>query len=161
MMIYFDMDGVIADFEKGIQEKYGKPFSKMHPGKFWNQQVGTDKVFLNLPSLPKGLELLRAVIATKAPVSILTSTGGGKYHYTIAREKLTWLERHEIKIPVCFCLNTVSKASFSLPDTILLDDRDSVVTKFNEGRGTAYRFPDEIEQFRTAVFGDNRDQGAT
>ena len=133
----------------------------MHPGKFWNQQVGTDKDFLNLPSLPKGLELLRAVIATKVPVSILTSTGGGKYHYTIAQEKLAWLERHEIKIPVCFCLNTACMASFSLPDTILLDDRDRVVTKFNEGRGTACRFPNEIEQFRRTVWRDNHDQGAT
>lgn len=161
MMIYFDMDGVIADFQKGIQEKYGEPFSKMHPGKFWSQQVGKDKIYLNLPALPKGLELLRGVIATKAPVSILTSTGGGKYHYTIAQEKLAWLEQHEIKIPVCFCLNTASKASFSLRGTVLLDDRDSVVAKFNEGGGTAYRFPDEIEQFRTTVFGDNQDQGAT
>ncbi|MEO1580536.1 MAG: hypothetical protein AAFR91_01740 [Pseudomonadota bacterium] len=161
MMIYFDMDGVIADFEKGIQAKYGEPFSKMHPGKFWNQQVGRDQVFLDLPSVPTGLELLRGVMATKAPVSILTSTGGGKYHYTIAQEKLAWLERHEIKTPVCFCLNTASKASFSLPDTVLLDDRDSVVAKFNEGSGTAYRFPNEIEQFRQTVLGDNQDQGAT
>ncbi len=161
MMIYFDMDGVIADFQRGIQEQYGKPFSKMHPGKFWGQQVGKDKVYLNLPALPKGLELLREVIATGAPVSILTSTGGGKYPYTIAREKLTWLERHEIKIPVCFCLNGASKAKFSLDGAILIDDRQSFVEKFNAGAGTAFQFPEQIEQFRTTVFAGNRDQGAT
>ena len=143
--IYYDMDGVLADFERGVEQHYGQPFSEVNKDRFWNEVVASDDIFLNLPPIENGVRGIRFDIEQGSKVAILTSTGGGKHHFEIARQKLLWLKRQDIKVPVCFCLGTQSKASFAHDRAVLIDDRDKVCKAWRQAGGYAIHFNPMME----------------
>jgi len=108
-MIYVDMDGVLADFEAHLKEMYGREYGEEMEDDFWNTRVVTDKPFLYMPAIAEGINMLFSLMLLEPAQQccILTSTGGGKHHYEIARQKLSWLETQGLSgLPVAFCIGT-------------------------------------------------------
>jgi hypothetical protein len=146
-MIYIDMDGLVADFEEGIRRLYGKDFeslTKAEQKEFWNSDCAAHRFFANLEPIPEGIALVNGLIKASLKFSFMTSTGGGKMHLNIAKQKLDFLSAMGLEeYPVAFCLNTASKAWFASKDAILIDDRQKVVDAWEQAGGMAYLFTRE------------------
>lgn len=145
MLIYFDMDGVLADFEEGIRRQYAKPYADLEDVEvdhFWNIGCVREMTFQTLPPITEGVHLLRWVISrTPHDVAILSSTGGGKHHNEIARQKLQWLDTHILDtLPAAFCTGTQSKALFAMDGALLIDDRKKVIDAWRERDAFALLF---------------------
>jgi hypothetical protein len=144
MIVFVDMDGVVADFDKHFTEIYGVPIEEADgetSNAFWNVDCVSYRVFANSPPIQEGLALVESLVECKVPFSFLTSTGGGKQHIDIAKQKLDFLQRYGMGgAPVAFATGTKCKASFASPNAVLIDDREKVVDAFRSGGGTAYLF---------------------
>ena len=144
-MIYVDMDGVLADFEQGIIDHYGREFSNEIADGFWKKTCVSDCIFMRLPVIQQGLNMLRTIKGAGLSPCILTSTGGGRHHLNIARQKLIWLEDHGVSdVPVAFCMNTQGKGAYAQPDAYLIDDREKVCRTWEDWGGSAIRFRPEL-----------------
>ncbi|XZE18805.1 hypothetical protein SH449x_004110 [Pirellulaceae bacterium SH449] len=143
-MIHIDMDGLVADFENGIRRLYGKDFeslSRSEQDTFWNSDCPAHRFFANLEPIPERIALVNGLIKAGVRFTFMTSTGGGKMHLNIAKQKLDFLSSLGLaEYPVAFCLNTASKAWFASKDAILIDDRQKVVDAWEKAGGMAYLF---------------------
>lgn len=145
-MIYIDMDGVVADFEKGIKNFYGKPYDQLTEQEqdiFWNIDCHDYSIFARLPLIDEGFRFIDHLHMNRIEFAFLTSTGGGMNHTDIARQKMSWIERHFGWVgpkPITFVTGTKSKGMFSKKGTLLFDDRQKVVDEFNRGEGFAVLF---------------------
>lgn len=139
-MIYIDMDGVIADFEQGIMNLYGEPYSDNIAKDFWEYACIDEQAFRNLPPIPEGIEMVKR-IRDKNEICFMTSTGGMPHHIDIAKQKLDWLSAYGLgKHPVAFCMNTIGKGRFAAMDRHLIDDRQKVLDAWNLEWGNGHLF---------------------
>jgi hypothetical protein len=147
MLIFIDMDGVVADFDAHMLECFGLTMEEMteqEKEQFWNVECVSKQFFANAPLIPEGLHLVRTLRSARFELSFLTSTGGGKHHLEIAKQKLEFLERnHFDDMPVAFATGTKSKASYANAGTLLVDDRQKVVDAFKSAGGNALLFTRE------------------
>lgn len=146
-MVFIDMDGVVSDFDKHIEGVYGKSMDVMtnkEKDYFWDAECVAHRFFANSPPIQEGIDLVKTLERAGISLCILTSTGGQLQHVDIAKQKLDFLQRYELgHLPVTFATGTKSKASFSNPGTILVDDREKVVAAFRENGGHSYLFKRE------------------
>jgi len=147
MIIYLDMDGVIANFEKRYIELF-----REHPGtsrdrkefsKNWTSFI-EGKNFESLDYWPGGPELINYLIYRFNDVEILTSSGGKKYHNEVTEQKNKWIK--ERNLPSTWKVNVVAgrslKAEFATPDSILIDDTLDVIDAFNKAGGIGIHHKD-------------------
>lgn len=138
--LYFDMDGVVADFDAAFQNIYGTEFSPANRSDFWRERVKTDEVFRHMPVIEEGLYVARSLEMEGIPICFMTSTGGLPHHIDIAKQKLDWLHAHDLgSHPVAFCMNTIGKGTFGTGN-ILLDDREKVCQAWKDNGGIAVQF---------------------
>lgn len=141
VVINFDMDGVLSDFDGAIAELCSVAMVGNIPSDFWDVVCKRDRVFAQMKPIPEGVKLLRDVEALGFGIRIATSTGGGKNHLNIAMQKLEFLERHGLdKYPVAFCTNTKNKASVATPGAVLIDDREKVLKEWCAAGGDGLMF---------------------
>jgi hypothetical protein len=151
LMIYIDMDGVVANFDKRFREMFGCSIEDMTDkpvfADFWARRCANE-FFTHLDAIPEGIEMVDEIYSLGLPCAFLTSTGGGFHHYGIARQKSTWLARHfSNAIPVIFCTGTASKAAFAGLRSLLIDDREKVLTAFIGAGGSGVLFtPDRYSE---------------
>lgn len=127
-IIYFDMDGVLADFEHGFMQVSGQDLSLLGPDVFADKET-KDKVFahptffLDLPLLPGAVSMVEYAFGFDADVKVLTATGYSNEE-AIAAQKEEWIRKHfpEIK-EVHTVPKSDMKAKFAWPIDILIDDR--------------------------------------
>ena len=127
-IIYFDMDGVLADFEAGFFRVSGQDLSLLPDNVFADKET-KDKVFahptffLDLPLLPGAIEMVEYAMGFNADVKVLTATGYSNEE-AVAAQKEEWIARH---FPSIDEVHTVPKsdmkAKFAWPSDILIDDR--------------------------------------
>ena len=127
-IIYFDMDGVLADFEAGFLKVAGVDLSLLGPDVFADRET-KDKVFahptffLDLPVLPGAKEMVAYAMGYDADVQVLTATGYSN-EVAVEAQKIQWINKH---FPEITEIHTVPKsdmkAKFAWPDVILIDDR--------------------------------------
>lgn len=142
-MIYVDMDGVVADFDKGILNYFGEPYSEKIANQFWNYTVKDIQFFDGLSPINEGLDMVRE-ISESNDVCFMTSTGGMPHHIDIAKQKLDWLHRYGFgDKPVAFCLNTEGKGKYSYPGAVLIDDRQKVCNAWEKRGGKSFLFTRE------------------
>lgn len=155
-MIYVDMDGVVADFDQAVMDIFGQPYSDDVAQTFWNVYVVPDQVFRNMPPIQEGLDMVTALQEIDT-ICFLTSTGGGKDHIDIAKQKLDWLYSNNLGFfPIAFCMSTRGKGEYAQPGAILIDDRQKVCDEWEEQGGTpllftregAHKIPDAITRFK-------------
>jgi len=86
--LFVDLDGVLADFEKGVRRITGKEPAELHPRQMWPVIAGTKGFYEHLEWMKDGKELWGAVFGFK-PV-ILTGLPMGKW---AEPQKRSWCER--------------------------------------------------------------------
>ena len=127
-IIYFDMDGVLADFEAGFLKVAGVNLSLLGPDVFADKET-KDKVFahptffLDLPVLPGARSMVEYAMGFDADVQALTATGYSSEE-SVRSQKEAWLAKH---FPEITEIHTVPKsdmkAKYAWMDIILIDDR--------------------------------------
>lgn len=120
--VYCDLDGVLADFERGVAERtkrQPKEFSRRR--KMWRRLAPprTEEFFARLDWMQGGAELWKYL----EPLSpaILTGSPSGDW---AGPQKVRWCEKN-LKLPAdrVLVVDASDKALFSHPGAILVDDR--------------------------------------
>ena len=137
--IYLDMDGVIADFVKRYKELYRmeprEAEKKKEFDKFFDEFIATGQ-FATLDLMPgamDGLTYLRKHLTI--PTQILSSTANEERYDAISKQKMIWLQTHGITFTPNFVPGKRHKWKFAKPDTIIIDDTQSVIDDWRKAGG--------------------------
>jgi len=137
--IYLDMDGVIADFTKRYKELYRmeprEAEKKQEFNKFFDEFIATEQ-FATLDLMPgamDGLIFLRKHLTI--PTQILSSTASEERYDAISKQKMIWLQTHGITFTPNFVPGKRHKWKFAKPDTIIIDDTQSVIDDWRKAGG--------------------------
>jgi hypothetical protein len=132
------MDGVIADFVKRYKEMYNmEPKEAEKKEKFYHlfdEFIKTNQ-FATLDMMPgaeAGLEFLRKA---SVPTQILSSTAREETYDAISKQKMIWLQTHGITFNPIFVPGKHLKYKYAKPDTIIIDDTESVIDDWRKAGG--------------------------
>ncbi len=153
--IYFDMDGVLANFEKGVRDMCGIDSysqNEKRPSGYdemmWQKVSGVEHFYDKLEVIPGALEMFNAVRnAYGDRCEILT--GIPKPHKgvpTAAEDKIAWTRRLLSKDIVIHTVYRAEKIEYCKgPDYILIDDMKKTIKNWNElgGTGILHVSPEE------------------
>lgn len=147
LIVNFDMDGVLADFDGAVFDYYGEGYKELSSEKvsdFWNNDVFANETFLRAEIIEVGMALLIDVASIKnVDLRILTSTGGGKHHIEIIRQKTLWLVQHLpdfVKPALIAVPGSAKKAAYAQPGHILIDDWVNNVDDWTNAGGVGLLF---------------------
>jgi hypothetical protein len=133
------MDGVIADFTKRYKELYRmeprEAEKKQEFNKFFDEFIATEQ-FATLDLMPgamDGLIFLRKHLTI--PTQILSSTASEERYDAISKQKMIWLQTHGITFTPNFVPGKRHKWKFAKPDTIIIDDTQSVIDDWRKAGG--------------------------
>ena len=168
-IIYFDMDGVLADFEAGFLKVSGQDLSLL-PDDVFADKATKDKVFahptffIDLPLLPGAKEMVAYAMGYDADVKVLTATGYSSEE-SVKAQKMEWIKLH---FPDITEVHTVPKsdmkARFAWPIDILIDDRlEKSIMPFRAkgGIGIHHTSPADTKRQLDAVWKDMKSKYAT
>ena len=130
-ILFCDLDGVLADFEEGVNNKFGVLPNQLSPNVLWSNLNKSQTFFETLPWMPKG-KLLWEKIKIYHPIILTGISRGCK---TMAEQKIRWCQRElgsNIQVITCF---TKDKPKFCIPRSILIDDRVDNLEAWNEKGG--------------------------
>lgn len=146
-MIYVDMDGVIADFEKRYKEKFNVSPEQTRDNKsfggFFDKFIA-DKEFATLDMMPDARLLLQFLDTLSEPKEILSSTASEKWHDNIMPQKKEWLKNHGIQYKANLVPGKKHKYKFATPDSIIIDDTKSVIDDWTKAGGIGIWHTDAI-----------------
>lgn len=144
--IFFDMDGVLADFDRGVVELCGmktppgaKGWKPEDDDEMWARIREVDHFYDRLEPMPGALDLFR-LVHTKYQdrCEILTGIPKPKRGIvTAAEDKAAWMHRLFSEDVVVNAVIREDKPKFCKgPDCILMDDLKANVTAWEELGGT-------------------------
>ncbi|MBR5357906.1 MAG: hypothetical protein IK128_01685 [Clostridiales bacterium] len=153
--IYFDMDGVLADFDRGVEELCGLPRpgqgesrSQEEDDLMWERIRSVGHFYDKLGPMPGALEMFGALRARYGDrVEILTGIPKPKRGITTAGEdKTTWVRRllgENIVVNIVYRAEKVNYCKG--PGCILIDDLLVNIGDWEAAGGTGilYRGPEE------------------
>ncbi len=139
-LIFCDLDGVLADFEQGVKNKFKKSSDQLNPPLMWGVINKSKSFFETLPWMPRGKELWNS-IKDHNPIIL---TGVPKGSKTGAEQKRKWcadnLGQH-IKVITCA---TKDKPNYCLQKSILIDDRTDNLNAWNLKGGKFILYDEEF-----------------
>lgn len=149
--VFFDLDGVLADWEAGFIDVTGIMLEEFN-SKTKQQRDEIKKVFLNkafymgLKPIEMGFKNLRSYIDAGVPVAILTSVGEHASE-ECAEAKKIWLESmvgEEVmkKIEFLWVTTSEDKAKYAQPGYVLIDDRMKAIEPWVTAGGVGFQFID-------------------
>ena len=133
-MLYLDMDGVLADFNK----EYIKYDPNKEDRKKFRSAVIDHKIFEKLDFMPDTQQLLNHVSKlSNVTVEILTSMGTrDPFQAQEAKhQKLRWLDKHNIPYKANFVHSKQEKANYAGSTSILIDDSIGCISPYIEAGG--------------------------
>ena len=137
-IVFCDLDGVLADFEQGIINKFKKTPDQISPNLMWGA-INKSNFFETLPWMPKGRELWSHI--RKYNPIILTGIPGRRT--SAIEQKIKWCQRElGADIDVVTCL-TREKPQYCLPGSILIDDRFDNLNAWNDKGGKFILYDEE------------------
>lgn len=117
-MLYIDLDGVLADFDKKVKEIFGKSADRIDVRVFWKTVANHPNFFGSLDLIPDA-RFLWGFVKPHQP-TILTGLPYGKW---AAPQKREWVARVlGPEVPVITCMSK-DKANYCEPGDVLVDDR--------------------------------------
>lgn len=150
--IYFDMDGVLADFRRGVRELGGCELTHeqghMSPAEddaMWNAIRKVPRFYDKLEPLPGSLELFRELHDRYGGrCEILTGVPSKRRDLpTSGDEKVSWVRR---LLPAGVKVNIVyrrEKQGFCKgAQSVLIDDYEKNIAEWEQAGGTGIRFSD-------------------
>jgi 5' nucleotidase, deoxy (Pyrimidine), cytosolic type C protein (NT5C) len=135
--IYVDMDGVLCNFEKRYEERYGKLTDESRRTKFrsnFDDFIKT-KQFATLDPMPDMKVLVNYLNQLKIPKEICSSTAYEETYEDIKEQKEKWLKDHDIKWKANFVPGKRHKNKFATPDSVIIDDTYSVIEDWRKAGG--------------------------
>ena len=145
--IYFDLDGVLADFKRGVKELAGFGISetdqdavmKNEDDAMWEAISRVEHFYDRLEPLSSGMELFRFA-EKKYPGCIEVLTGIPKPKRGIlnaGEDKISWVKRILGEdIPVHIVFKEEKKNFCKGKDYVLIDDRRTNIEEWEEAGGT-------------------------
>lgn len=138
--VAIDMDGVVADFEAGVHDVFGKSIDQMETRDLWKGIARYDKheepFFENLPAMKDAHQLMNFITSNFNNYFILTASG-----YTpknVEEQKRKWIAKvFSPMLGVEVVRKSADKAQFATPNTILIDDRKKSTEPFKAAGGKA------------------------
>ncbi|MFP4373204.1 MAG: hypothetical protein ACLFPO_02645 [Spirochaetaceae bacterium] len=100
-VIFVDLDGVLADFDRAVEELTGLPPSRQSPGAMWPRLARARDFYATLPWTPDGPELWERV----RPLDPVILTGLPRGNWA-KPQKLEWCRRElGPTVPVIACMS--------------------------------------------------------
>lgn len=135
--VYFDMDGVLADFEKESRDR-NIPFSELKM---------TIDAYRHLPIMPGAKEAVQRAMAAGYDVFVLTKIP--KKNPYAATEKLFWIQDHFPELDDKVII-TSDKGAVGDTRDILVDDHPEWANAHNFG-GTVIKFTGDWEALYSVI----------
>lgn len=151
--IYIDLDGVLADFVRGIKELCGiEAVNQVHKKEgdddlMWEAVKKVEHFYDKLELMPGASELFK-LLSSKYDVEILSGIPKARRGiYTAGEDKISWVHRllsKDIKVNIVY--RNEKKNFVTGPDCILIDDLAKNIREWNEAGGTGILFssPDKV-----------------
>jgi hypothetical protein len=138
-VIYLDMDGVVANFEKRYAELFGEVPERDRKKDFWGNFgkfiLGSN--FATLELMPGAMDLVNFLRKAPVPTHILSSSASLETHDAISKQKLVWLQTHGITFTPIFVPGKKHKKEYAKPDALIIDDTISVIDDWRGAGGHA------------------------
>ena len=143
--IYFDMDGVLADFDRGVRDLCGMetlPQSTRSPEQddlMWDRIRKMDHFYDRLEPMPGAKEMFNAVYGVYGKrCEILTGIPKEKRGIvTAAEDKRNWMRRVlSDKVTVNVCLRAEKILKCTGPEAVLIDDLEKNIQEWKAAGGT-------------------------
>lgn len=146
-MIFFDMDGVLADFNGYVKKHTGKNFDEHDNVVIWDiLKADHARLYRDLEVLPKGLALwhhlrpLRPAILTAIPSRVTFNHS--------AADKVFWVgQKVENNVDVRFGPYSRDKQLIAAPGRVLIDDNPLNIEQWNRQGGLAILFDHDTADF--------------
>lgn len=138
-IVFCDLDGVLADFEQGVINRFKKRPDQLQPGIMWGVINKSNTFFESLPWMPRGRELWEQ-IKQYDPI-ILT---GIPRNSKAADQKRRWCATElgpDIHVITCA---TKDKPDFCVKNSVLIDDRSDNLNEWNSKGGKFILYDEEI-----------------
>lgn len=155
--IYLDMDGVIADFEKRYKNLYHilprEAETHKEFNKFFDEFIAT-KQFATLDLMPAAVEGMQYLDSLGIPIEILSSTANEERYDAISKQKRNWLQINNIPYKQNFVPGKKHKYKFATPDSVIIDDTESVITDWRKAGGIGIlhkSWPETISKMRMVI----------
>ncbi len=143
--IYFDMDGVLADFDRGVRELCGMEAqdqgmrSPAMDDLMWEEIKKIDHFYDRLDLMPGAKEMFDAVYGVYGDrCEILTGIRKEKRGIvTAAEDKISWMKRilsDKVKVNICYRAEKIDRCTG--PETVLIDDLKKNIDEWQEAGGT-------------------------
>lgn len=163
MKIYFDMDGVLVNFDamRPNNTDLNHPSADLSPEKriqkkqFWQQIEQEPNFWHDIPSMPN-IEHLLSVSSTLGEIFVLSKTPGAhhfingeKYVEYVANEKRKWIADNMGKYfdteHTIICDGAKGELIRPSKTDILIDDRPENITEWESHGGTGIVFTNAID----------------
>lgn len=140
MKIFVDLDGVLANWEQGVINKFGAAHTEIKGHVLW-PLIGKSKSFwYELPKI-SGFDKLWAAVKDLEPTIL---SGCPKSSFDNAREqKLRWCETHLGDVEVITCLAKNKQDHIVEAGDILIDDNEQNCERWVKAGGIAILHKDE------------------
>lgn len=134
--IYLDLDGVFANFNKGIAEVGAKRGLTSYEDT-WKVLDQEDHFFLKLEPLPGAIDMFNLIYSSFPNVKMLTAlpiiTGN---FVTAAEDKTKWVHSYLSPTIEVICSNGwADKKNYCKPDDVLIDDMQRNIDDWNKAGG--------------------------
>ena len=117
--LFVDMDGVLADFDRGYEKAFGKASNKTDDNVDWNLVREHKGFYRHLPPMPDFKELWSFV----SQFSPIVLTGVPSSVPDAAADKRGWLTHHtSISVPMIACKSAEKSLHIRNPGDVLIDD---------------------------------------
>lgn len=149
------MDGVIADFHKGVYDIFQQPYrydKSLATWNFWEDWKPPLKredinakcsahFWEHLPWTHDGLEIFEIIRSKFRPEQIYILTNPVIGDAGTATGKILWIEKYLPGFIKRIIITQAPKGLLAKPDTLLIDDNDSYIDGFREAGGKALLVP--------------------
>lgn len=152
-IVYLDVDGVLADFHKGVHNAFNKLYDYLSAYRYdfwedWEEPTSRDdvnsicnkKFWENLEWMHDGHDILREVVKYFKPkqVYILTAPMPNEESYA---GKQAWIKENLPEYCEQTIITRTPKYLLAKSETLLIDDKDSNVEEFVTAGGDAILVP--------------------